>query len=140
MKLIAGRNLSGTIQSDSSGILVNEAAAKLLGFTDPVNQFVYTLPGKQKQADRLHIVGVVKDFNFSSLRENILPVAMRLAENDGALSIRMQTANVQALVAQIQNKWKSFSPKQQMSFSFMDDDFDAIVPFRTADGQVVYLL
>ncbi len=126
MKLVAGRNLSGTIQTDSSGILINETAAKLMGFADPVNQFVYTLPGKQKQADRLHIVGVIKDFNFSSLRENILPVAMRLAENDGALSIRMQTTDVPALMSQIQNKWKSFSPKQQMSFSFMDDDFDAI--------------
>jgi len=126
MKIVAGRNLSGAMLSDSSAILVNETAAKLMGFTDPVNQFVYTLPGKQKQSDKLHIVGVVKDFNFSSLRENILPVAMRLRDNDGALIIRMQTANIPALMAQIQNKWKSFSPKQQMSFSFMDDDFDAL--------------
>ena len=76
----------------------------------------------------MHIVGVVKDFNFSSLRENILPVAMCLRDNDGALTIRIQTANVPALMAQIQNKWKSFFAQTANEFFVYGRRFRRLIP------------
>jgi len=74
---------------------------------------------------QFHIIGVVKDFNFSSLRDVVSPVVLTLAHNTGALSIRVHTANIHALLAQINARWKDVSPGVQMNYSFMDQDFDA---------------
>jgi putative ABC transport system permease protein len=130
MKLLVGRNFSKENKVDSSAVIINEAAVKLLGFKDPVNKELYApLDNMAKKFKQLHIIGVVKDFNFNSLRENITPVIFSLSENRGSLAVRINTANTTGLLAQIKNKWHTISPNQQINYSFMDEDFDAI--YRT---------
>ncbi|MCC8426441.1 ABC transporter permease [Mucilaginibacter sp. UR6-11] len=120
--LIAGRNFSAQISSDSSALIVNEAFIKRFGFKDALNKTVYRFSfGLQA----FHIIGVVKDFNFSSLRDQIKPVAMVYNEDYGAITARVKTASLPALLSQIESKWKGLSPGQQLSYSFMDQDFDA---------------
>jgi len=122
IKLIAGRNFSNQMASDSSALIVNEAFVKRFGFKDPLNKTVYRFSfGLQA----FHIVGVMKDFNFSSLRDQIKPVALVYNEDRGAVTARVNTANLSGLISQIENKWKNLSPNQQFSYSFMDEDFDA---------------
>ena len=128
MKMVTGRSFSKEMQTDSSGIIVNEAAAKFLTLNDPLNKPLYKSNGGDQNAansKQYHIIGVVKDFNFSSLRDVISPLVLVMGQNNGALSVRVQTKNIPALLAQIQEKWKAFSPGVQMNFSFMDQDFDA---------------
>jgi putative ABC transport system permease protein len=76
------------------------------------------------------IIGVVKDFNFSSLRDNVEPLVM-VMENDwlARLSVRVNTHNLPALLAQIENKWKTVAPHEHFEYSFMDADFDTL--YRT---------
>jgi putative ABC transport system permease protein len=71
MKLKAGRNFSSQMATDSTAIIVNETAAKLLDFPNPINQVLY-VPQDQnaKILKQYHIIGVIKDFNFQSLRDN----------------------------------------------------------------------
>ncbi len=122
IKLIAGRNFSNQMASDSSALIVNEAFVKRFGFKDPLNKIVYRFSfGLQA----FHIVGVMKDFNFSSLRDQIKPVALVYNEDRGAVTARVNTANLSGLISQIESKWKNLSPNQQFSYSFMDEDFDA---------------
>jgi len=71
------------------------------------------------------VVGVVKDFNFESLRHEITPLALVYGEDNGAINVRMHTADLKGLMAKVENKWKALSPNQQFSYSFMDTDFDA---------------
>jgi len=128
MKMAAGRNFSADMLTDSSGVIINEAAAKFLGLKDPINKTLYKSNGGEQNvanSKHLHIIGVVKDFNFSSLRDVVSPVVLTLAHNTGALSIRVRTANIPALLAQIKASWKELSPGVQMNYSFMDQDFDA---------------
>jgi putative ABC transport system permease protein len=130
MKMAAGRNFSKEMLTDSSAVILNEAAAKFLGFADPINKTIYqSLGGDRKggvqNVKECHIVGVVKDFHFNSLREKIEPVVMTLGQNSGALGIRVSTSNITALMAQIKNKWNELSPNVQINYSFMDQDFDA---------------
>ena len=77
-----------------------------------------------KKLKKLHVIGVMKDFNFSSLRENISPLVFLRGDNYGALSIRMNTANATEVLAQVKAKWQALSPNQQFEYSFMDDDFE----------------
>ena len=127
MKLIAGRNFSKDMGTDSTAIIINEAAAKQLAFANPINQLLYApqdnLVTKLKA---YHIIGVIKDFNFRSLRENVTPLLLLLDQNTGALSVRISSANIPSLLDQVKNKWAAFAPKQEFNYSFMEADFDAL--------------
>ena len=113
-------------------------------FNDPLNKKILYGSGEKEY----HIIGVVKDFNFSSLRENITPVVMMLlgpfekkkqgdGENADALCIRTNTNNLPALLAQVENKWNAIGGHQHFDYSFMDEDFDAAVPHRTTHGKAI---
>jgi len=126
MKIKSGRDFSAQMPSDSNAIVINETAAKFLGFTDPVNKVVYRSSGGPNPTYKPYtIIGMVKDFNFSSLRDNISPVVMQLNTDNSSLSIKVNTANIPALLSQIESKWKGFTPAH-FQYTFMDQDFDAM--------------
>jgi putative ABC transport system permease protein len=130
MKIMLGRNFSNKLPTDSSAIIINESAAKMLAFSNPIDQKLYKPIDQQlKSLKAYHIIGVVKDFNFKSLRDNITPMVLMFNEDRGALSIHFTSANIPSLIAQVKNKWTALSPNQQFDYSFMDKEFDAI--YRT---------
>ncbi|MDB5158637.1 MAG: hypothetical protein JWR50_3344 [Mucilaginibacter sp.] len=122
IKLIAGRNFSKQMATDSSGIIVNEAFVKRFGFKDPLNKPIYR---NSVGLQTFHIIGVMKDFNFSSLRDEIKPVALVYNESRGSVSARVKVADIGSFMTAVKGKWKDFSPNQELSYSFMDQDFDA---------------
>ncbi len=139
MKMVAGRNFSSQMLTDSSGIIINEAAAKFMGLNTPVDKIMYRSRGGQQTMSNMtqyHIIGVVKDFNFSSLRDVVSPMVLVMGHNTGALSVRMDAKNIPALLSQIRNKWSGLSPGVQMNFSFMDQDFDASYRTEQRTGAV----
>ncbi len=130
MKIVAGRNFSAQMSTDSTAIIVNESAAKLLAFPDPLNQNLYVPQDNMAKIMKpFHIVGVVKDFNFKSLRENVTPMILFNSQDRGALNIRMKSADIKALIDQVKAKWVGFSPNHEFNYSFMDQDFDKL--YRT---------
>jgi putative ABC transport system permease protein len=92
---------------------------------DPLNQILYR-PNDSNKADAFHVVGVVKDFNFSSMHDKVGPLVITLNENWGAIALRINTKNVSSIINQVQNKWNSFVPGQPFSYTFMDNDFNNI--------------
>jgi len=127
MKMMLGRNFSGKMSTDSSGMIINETAAKMLGYANPIGQILYKpMDNQLKKLKAYHIIGVIKDFNFKSLRDNITPMVLLFDDDRGALSIRFKTANVPALVARVKSKWAAISPNQEFGYSFMDKDFESI--------------
>jgi putative ABC transport system permease protein len=125
MKLISGRNFSDKILTDSAGLIVNQTVAKLMGVSNPVGSNLYSQVDSKngKYLYKYHIIGVVKDFNFSSLRDNISPLVLTLSKDFGSLSIRIPAQNISIALTRIQEKWKTFNPRQELNYSFMDQDF-----------------
>jgi putative ABC transport system permease protein len=124
MKVTAGRNFSDKLATDSGAIIINETAAKFLGYSNPLNKILYR--GYDNfNLKPFRIIGIIKDFNFNSLRENVTPVVLFLGKNNGNLGIRVNTANLPALLSAIENKWKALAPAAKINYSFMDADFDA---------------
>jgi putative ABC transport system permease protein len=139
MKMVVGRNFSSQMSTDSSGIIINETAAKFLGYDNPLNKILYKNEDGNRNHVRLyHIIGVVKDFHFTSLRENISPVILRQNEDTGNLSVRVNPANLSALLSEIKNKWNQLTP-MHFEYSFMDDDFDAIYRSEQRIGTIFIL-
>jgi putative ABC transport system permease protein len=127
MKMAAGRNFSKDFLTDSNAAIVNEAAVRLMQGADPLRQNLYELEDlKTKKLDKYHIVGVIKDFNFNSLRQVVTPMVLQLHENRGQLALRVQPANVQRLVGEIGEIWRQMAPSQPFAYTFMDDDFNNI--------------
>lgn len=134
MHLLKGRSFLNQLASDSTGIILNETAAKMFGFSnDPLNKEIKYPSYK----NAFHVIGVVKDFNFSSMRENIMPLVLVLnKDREGSLHIRINTHDMPRLVHEIEQTWKSLSPGQQFDYSFMDEDFDAIYRSEKHMGQL----
>lgn len=119
MKLLQGRNFKSNFLSDSSSVIINETMARRIGYkgdgTDVVNDM----------NKNLKIIGIVNDFNFSSLRNNITPLMLTMKDDwMASLSVRVNTSNLPGLMQQIESKWKTLAPNLHFDYSFMDDDFN----------------
>ncbi|WP_143305976.1 ABC transporter permease [Chitinophaga vietnamensis] len=137
MQLAKGRNFSKDFPTDSSGVIINEAAARLLGLNDPLNRDLYELNNMHsRESTRFHIVGVVKDFNFSSLRDQVQPLALFLRPSDGNVAFRFHTKDIPALVAKVEAKWRAMMPGKPFNYSFMDDDFNAQYKSEVRVGRI----
>jgi putative ABC transport system permease protein len=116
MKIVDGRNFSEKMASDSSGIIINQTMAKKLGLKDPV--------GKRIQNNQVwNVVGVVEDFHFESLREQIGPLCFVLGNNSSIVSLKVNTSSMSSTLASIDGIWKKFSPNQPIRYAFLDESF-----------------
>jgi putative ABC transport system permease protein len=126
IQMVQGRNFSKDMPTDSTAIIVNEAAAKMLGWAKPVGQFLYAPADNMlSRLNKKHIIGVIKNFNFKSLRDNVTPMSLYLDQDRGALSIRLRSDDIPSLLSQIRSKWEAVASREQFDYSFMDEDFDA---------------
>jgi putative ABC transport system permease protein len=132
MKIVEGRNFSDQFPTDSSGIILNQAAVKLLGLKDPLNKTLYFMEdvndfiNNKRDVSTCHIVGVVSDFNFNSLREVVSPLALFMKKQNSSIAFKISTENISGLISQINDKWKEMAPGQPFNYSFMDEDFNRV--------------
>ena len=140
MHMAAGRNFSLDFPTDSTAVIINETAARFLGFKNPLNQSLYRPNGNLNNGNFIskafHIIGVVKDFNFSSLHDNVGPVIIELGENYGRVAMRINTRNIPGLIKQVEGKWNSMAPGQPFSYSFLDADFNKIYEADQRTGKL----
>ncbi|MDB5088398.1 MAG: cell division protein FtsX, partial [Mucilaginibacter sp.] len=131
MKLVQGRNFNEQFLSDSLSVVINETMAKMISYKGDGSEKITDMNKDYK------IIGVVKDFNFSSLRDNITPV-MLVMNHDwlASLSIRVNTSNLPALMQKVENNWKALQPNLHIDYSFMDDDFNALYNNEQRMGKI----
>lgn len=121
MQLAAGRNFSPELTTDSSGIIINEAAARAFGWganavgqritrqnSGRGNNFVYT------------VIGVVKDFHFKSLHEVITPLLMTLNPDNG-LIVKVKATDIAGLLHSMNQLWLKFGNEEPFEYAFMDE-------------------
>ncbi|KAA3437522.1 ABC transporter permease [Rufibacter hautae] len=121
IKLKAGRNFSQDMGTDqSAGFIINEAAANLLGWPDAVGKrigFSDTTSGK--------VIGVVKDFNYTSLHDKIAPVVLRVRpRTSGYLLARLSGDNFEEALAHVKTTWARFDPNRPIDLTFLDESFN----------------
>jgi putative ABC transport system permease protein len=137
MQIVKGRNFSSEMKTDSSALIINEAAAKLLPFDDPLNKTLYHLIDIQhRTTERMHVIGIVKNFNFNSLREQVSPMALFYGEERGKMAVRFKSANIPALISAVESKWRTLAPNQPFGYSFMNEDFNNIYSGEQRVGKI----
>ena len=138
MKIVAGRNFSEDMPTDSSAIIINETAARSLGFKNPLNASLFDFNSRTKQANEFHIVGVVKDFNAGSMRYATEALVMRYSKYGGQFIFRIKSANIPQLIAQVESRYHSFDQmsSQPFIYSFLDEDFSNLYKGEERTGSV----
>ncbi len=122
IEVVAGRAYSRDFPADTiSSLVVNEAATRSLGYTDPSE-----IIGKrfQQWGREGTVIGVVKDFNYVSLHQEIAPLTLRLEPAGKYLSLQIKSSNLQATIADVQNKWATLAPHRPFLYSFLDESFN----------------
>jgi putative ABC transport system permease protein len=77
---------------------------------------------------KLRIIGVVKNFNFESFRQQVRPIAIAFTGSSNNLLIRY-SGNPKELLSSVENLWKIHAPNEPFEYAFMDEAFDQL--FRT---------
>jgi putative ABC transport system permease protein len=120
MKLVEGRNFSYDMSDDTAGksIIINQTLAKKLNLKNPVGKRItngYTFT----------IIGVVQDFNFESMHDQIGPLALHfgLRFSPSIVTVKVKTADMKNALQSITATWKSFSPYQPIRYTFLDESF-----------------
>jgi putative ABC transport system permease protein len=119
LKMLYGRDYSRDFATDSLGYIINEAALKRIGYTNPVGKSL-TLYGKKGK-----IIGVLKDFHFSSLRDPIKPLIIRLdeTETEGSILVRTQPGQTKQALETIEKLCRELNPNFTFSYAFSDEEY-----------------
>ncbi|MBS0028106.1 ABC transporter permease [Chitinophaga sp. 22321] len=119
LQLLEGRDFSKDFGNDSGSFLLNEAAVKRIGYTDPIGQpfRLNNLQGK--------IIGVLKDFHFNSMHDAIEPLVIRLDENPkwGNILVRTEPGKTKAALAGLERICKTMNPNFPFTYQFSDLEY-----------------
>ena len=135
IEVVAGRVFDRDRASDStSAMILNEAAISHLGFASPEAAL-----GKPfEQGDRTgEIIGVVRDYHFRSLRQEVDPVSLVIDPDEMRhLSLRLQSADMMQTVDEIEGIWREMVPHRPFEYAFVSDIFDAQYEAERRFGQL----
>lgn len=129
MDLVAGRDFSRDRPSDSTtAVLVNEAFVETYGFEEPVGRELSGFDGFFGDIDPT-IIGVVRDFNFRSLHEEVEPAVLNIHPDYyhgmSHMLVKVRPENIQESIAMVGSIWRQTFPEKPFHFSFLDEDVAA---------------
>ncbi len=123
IQLKAGRNFSQDIASDTTALILNQAAVRALGLEKPLDAIIDC----DEEFD-YHVIGVAEKFHFGSLHEEIAPFAFMLQREQplSTIEVRISPENTIAKVGAIEKLWQTYAPDLPFTYSFLDEDYDAL--------------
>jgi ABC-type antimicrobial peptide transport system permease subunit len=122
LQLLEGRDYSKDFSADSANYLINESALQKIGYKDPIGKPL-SLWGTKGQ-----IIGVLKDFHFSSLHEPINPLIIKLGEYDdwGSVLVRTEQGKTKQALAGLETIYKKLNPQFSFEYQFADEDYQSL--------------
>ena len=131
-----GRYFRRDFATDTAGIVINEAAVQEMSLEEPVGKEIY-YPGNQRN---YKILGVMKNFNFESLRNEIMPLAIMLidtrAGNANEMIVRFDADDPREAVDIVESSWNQYSGGEPLDYKFLDQDFERLFRQEQQLGQV----
>jgi putative ABC transport system permease protein len=120
-----GRDFSPDFPSDAEdAYIVNEAAVKDFGWDSPLGKKIIWRGDRNGQG---YVIGVVKDFHYRSLHQNIEPLVIQLQPDSSAfVSVRLKTANILGTMSFIKKKWVDVNPGHPFDYFFLDQNYDRL--------------
>ncbi|MDT0644543.1 ABC transporter permease [Zunongwangia sp. F363] len=134
MTMLKGRNFSKEFVSDSTAVIINEAAVKALGWQ---NENVIDKSIVKSGGYIYNVIGIVKDFQYNSAKENIAPLMMRLNPfSSGTIIVKINTVETKAILSSIQTEWELLNNQGAFSYTFLDKNYDRLYRSEERNGQL----
>jgi putative ABC transport system permease protein len=128
MHLINGRNFRRDLITDTNSLILNESAVAALGLFHPLGA---TVNGSEK------VIGVIKDFNFNSLRQKIGPVILKYSPTGSSLAIRISGGQTSAFLDLLNRTGKEFTHGEPLKLSFLDENFAKLAEKERLLGRAI---
>lgn len=119
MEVLEGRYFSSEYGTDSSAAVLNENAVKVMGLENPVGSWL-----SWGENHRFNIIGVVKDYNFEHMSQEVSPMAIfNSGDRANFMLIKMNKADVKETIAFIEETWNTVFPNYPFAYTFMEDRY-----------------
>lgn len=132
MNIVEGRDFLKDNRADSMRVIINQEAARIMGFDNPVGQKLDV--GAPVPFD---IIGVVKDFHFKSVHQRIEPLVMAIARDMKTFEytmVKIEGGDPKSVVATIKETWDKFNPGREFVYTFLNDDFNDLYKAEEQTG------
>ncbi|NOR14592.1 MAG: FtsX-like permease family protein, partial [Candidatus Aminicenantes bacterium] len=132
MQIVAGRGFSREFPSDKKALILNETLAKQIGWDDPIGKTVSMTDFDEKREVILvpyTVIGVVRDFHFESLHQEIRGHIFMLGDHFNMVAIKVRPDNISDTLANIEHVWQDMESGRPFDFSFLDETFERL--YRT---------
>jgi putative ABC transport system permease protein len=136
--ILSGRSFSkeypGDIATDSTGVfLINEEVAKIMGVDNPVDMRFDFLGLKG------HVIGVMKNFHFQSIRDKIEPLALVVSDVRwfNNMFIKTGQGDLTKTMKEIEDTWNKIVPQYPLEYHFLDEDYDNMYRAETRLSKIV---
>ncbi len=117
MQLEQGRDFSRDLASDSQTVIINREMAQQLALDQPLNQNIEFIGGSWR------VIGVVEDFHFESIREEVRPLAFVLGNSTSVVSIKANAQDMPKVLSGVKGVWQTFAPHQPFRYQYMDERY-----------------
>lgn len=127
LEVLHGRNFDRERAVDSTGVILNEALLQLLNVSDP-EQVVgqYFQFGRNPDNARFPIVGIINDYNRSTLKGNVEPTVFFHQNDPSATLIKLKESDLNEGLDQVENIWNRFFPDAPFTYAFLDQRFEQL--------------
>ncbi len=127
-EIVKGRFFSDEYSTDSSAIVINEQAARLLGYDDPIGKNVHTWSDPPQY---FHIIGVVRDFYYESRHNKVYPMGLVNVNSHfwirpDVVAVRIKPGDYEQTIDRIGKVWGTHAPGIAFDYSFFDVDYDGL--------------
>lgn len=132
LNLLAGRDFSKDFPTDTAGYIINETAAKRMGYTNPIGQPLSLWDQKGK------IIGIVRDFHINSMHEQINPLIIWLnrGDNSGSVLVRTMPGKTKEALAGLETLCKQINPAFPFNYSFSDEEYQNLYKSEQIVGKL----
>ncbi len=139
-ELAAGRFFSKEFTGDSDTVVINETLAKEVGWDEPLGKIVRMTDVVDEEFVQIPftVIGVVKDFHFASLRENIRGFIIKLDHGRGRLAVKVRPESLSGAIRSIETIWNEMIPAYPFEYTFLDDRFDSIYRTEQRIGKIFF--
>ena len=141
MTMVDGRNFQESYSTDQEACLVNETTIKDFSIND-ISQIRFLQPRDSGRYDNRQIVGVVKNFNFESLRNPISPYMLQFKKDNilwGYLSVKLNGQNIAQTINEIEKVWKEYLTDDPLQYYFLDEDFEQMYSQEKQNAQMAVI-
>jgi len=124
LKLVEGKDFSAPYTANANQAIINEALVKNLQLENPIGEVI------TNGRDTLEVIGVVANFHYNSLKEEVhgvcLVVNPRTWDRSSMVVAKANTDNLPLVLADVETLWREYAPQEPLRYSFMDEEFDAM--------------